>query len=177
MTSIEFIIKSAQHRSTNLHLHYYSTQEPSNIFFLPSHIVYVMCFLLFGHIPSLSLFEPHRCAQAKTAAAIPAAIVARCPLRIKHCIEPIAQCLLPTTLCPSITAHYPLPIAWPGGMRGAIEYGQPLAGSAVWEHRSRNAEAEAVSASAKRSMRPSRIPPGLPWASPFPPLRQTTFGT
>ena len=82
---------------------------------------------------SFCLFEPHRCAQAKAAAAIPAAIVARCPLGVKHCIVPIAQCLLPTTLCPSLTAHYPLPIAWPGGMRGAIEYGQPLAGSAVWK--------------------------------------------
>ena len=34
-------------------------------------------------------------------------------------------------------AHFPLPMARPGGMRGAIEYGQPLAGSAVLKARSR----------------------------------------
>ena len=128
MTNIKLIIKGAQHRLTVLHIHYYS-QDSSKIFFLPSHIVYILCFVLFGHVPSL--FESHRCAHAQAATAIPTAIFARCPLRIEPCMVPIAQCLLPTTLCPSLTAHYPLPTAWPGGMRGAIEYGQPLAGSAV----------------------------------------------
>ena len=118
MTSIKLIIKGAQHRLTFLHIHYYS-QDSSKIFFLPSHIVYMLGFVLFGHVPSL--FESHRCAHAQAATAIPTAVFARCPLRIEPCMVPIAQCLLPTTLCPSLTAHYPLPIAWPGGMRGAIE--------------------------------------------------------
>ena len=118
MTSIRFIIKSAQ---LVLQTFIFTTirQEPTKIFLLPSHIVYVLCFVLLGHVPSL--FGPHRCAQTRAATAIPAAIVARCLLRIEHCIVPIAQRLLPTTLCSSLTAHYPLPIAWPGGMRGAIE--------------------------------------------------------
>ena len=47
----------------------------------------------------------------------------------------------------------------------------PLPGSAVLEHRSRNAEAEAVSASAKRSMRPSRLPPGRVGNNPDQPLQ------
>ena len=59
-------------------------------------------------------------AQANTATAIPAAIIARCPLRIDHCILPSGHCLLPSARCPSLTAHYLLPIARPGGIRGAI---------------------------------------------------------
>ena len=45
-------------------------------------------------------------AQANTATAIPAAIIARCPLRIDHCILPIAHCLLHQP-----AAHNLLPIA------------------------------------------------------------------
>ena len=105
----------------------FDTRTLQNILLAFAHRVCNVLSFVWAH--SLCLFEPHRCAQAKAAAAIPTAIVARCPLRIKHCIVPIAQCLLPTTLCPSLTAHYPLPFAWPGGMRGAIE----SAALAVWQ--------------------------------------------
>ena len=119
MTSIKLIIKGAQHRLTVLHIHYYS-QDSSKIFFLPSHIVYILCFVLFGHVPPLSLnpivVHMHKRQQQYQLQSLPVG-----PLRIEPCMVPIAQCLLPTTLCPSLTAHYPLPIAWPGGMRGAIE--------------------------------------------------------
>ena len=60
-------------------------------------------------------------AQANTATAIPTAIIARCTLRVDHCILPIVHCLLPSARCPSLTARPLLPIAWPGGMCGAIE--------------------------------------------------------
>ena len=40
-----------------------------------------------------------------------------------------AHCSMSTTHGPPPIAQCPLPIAWPGGMRGAIKYGQPLAGS------------------------------------------------
>ena len=60
-------------------------------------------------------------AQANMATAIPDVIIVRCPSRIDYCILPIAHCLLPSARRPSLTAYNLWPIAWPGGMRGAIE--------------------------------------------------------
>ena len=63
-------------------------------------------------------------------------------------------------------------VAWPGGMRVAVEYGQPSAGlSRVGSSRQIHPTAESVSASAKRSIRPPRVPPGLTPAWSF----QTSF--
>ena len=73
----------------SLHSMLYSTCVPRSILQSP-----------YLHITSNSL------AQANTATAIPAAIVARCPLRIDHCILPIAHCLLHQP-----AAHNLLPIA------------------------------------------------------------------
>ena len=61
-----------------------------------------------------------------------------CP--ISHFPFPISYFLFPISYFLFPISHFPLPLpmARPGGMRGAIEYGQPLAGSAVLEARSRN---------------------------------------
>ena len=96
----KLMIKGAQHRLTVLHIHYYS-QDSSKIFFLPSHIVYILCFVLFGHVPSL--FESHRCAHAQAATAIPTAIFARWPF---------ANRALHGAHSPMSTTHNPLPIAY-----------------------------------------------------------------
>ena len=109
MTSIKFVVKSAQHRSTNLHLHHCSTQHPSKIFFLPSHIVYMLCFVLFGHVPSL--FESHRCAHAQAATAIPTAIFARWPFANRALHGAHSPMSTTHNFCLSLTAHYPF--SWP----------------------------------------------------------------
>ena len=57
-------------------------------------------------------------------------------------------------------------------MRGAIEYGQPLAGtSRVGQSDERVQSAEAESDSAKRIMLPPRLPPGLGPTNLFQPRR------
>ena len=106
-------------------------------------------------------------AQANTATAIPAAIIARCLLRIDHCILPIAHCLLPSARCPSLPAHYLLPIAWPGGMRGAIE----SAALAVWQELACQIESTSPNSpiSNLQISNPLKISPSAPAHSAGPP--------
>ena len=85
----------------------------------------------------------------------------------QYCIMPIAQCLLPRALCPSLTAHYPMPIAWPGGMRGAIE---SAALGLKPRHGVSNPQPKSISSNSNLQISdplisppaPPRIPPGRP---------------
>ena len=63
--------------------------------------MYILCFVLFGHVPSL--FEPHRCAHAQAATAIPTAVFARWPF---------ADRALHGAHSPMSATHKPLPIAY-----------------------------------------------------------------
>ena len=90
------------------------------------------------------------------------------PLPISHFLFPMSMSLfdrrLPISHC-----------RWPGLAECAerLNTASPLPGSAVWKHRTKLQKSEAVSASAKRSMRPSRIPPGHHRTTAFPPLFRT----
>ena len=67
------------------------------------------------------------------------------PFRTFYPLLPISHFLFPMQYVSFRLsfAHFPLPMARPGGMRGAIEYGQPLAGSAVLDPRT-DSESETI---------------------------------
>ena len=77
----------------------------------------------------------------------------------------------PSSLTFLLFSIFSLPLSRPGGMRGAIEYGQPLL-QPCGNTEQKPSEIRSVSASAKRSMRPSRLPPGPLRATSGPPPGQ-----
>ena len=90
------------------------------------------------------------------------AIFDRCS--IPHLLSSVSSFPLPISYVyvsfRSSFAHFPLPMARPGGMRGAIEYGQPLAGLSRVKSSRRNSPFRRTLAGRLKAA--PRLPPGRP---------------